>query len=154
MSKPKKFQAYYQSPLGWLKVEGAGRALTSMDFVLKKPVKKIDAMPLPAQRQLDQYFRRERKKFSLRLMPIGTVFQKKVWNALQTIPYGKKVAYREVATTIGCPQSVRAVARAIGQNKFPIVIPCHRVIGSNGSLTGYAYGLKKKAWLLDHEQGL
>ena len=147
----KIFQTYYHSPLGWLKIEGVGSSLVSMDFVSKKA---HDNSPLKVRRELDQYFRGKRKKFSLRLAPAGTLFQQKVWKALQNISYGKRISYGEIAVKIGRRKSVRAVARAIGQNKLPIVIPCHRVVSADGSLTGYAYGLRKKAWLLHHEAGL
>lgn len=154
MINPKVFCAYYRSPLGRLKIEGFGSSLLSVDFAPGKTRGKSSAISAKVRRQLDRYFRGQRGKFSLPLTPTGTIFQKRVWKALENIPYGKCVSYGEVAARLGCPKSVRAVARAIGQNKLPIIIPCHRVIGANGSLTGYAHGLRKKAWLLEHEAGL
>ena len=153
MKKTKIFRAYYRSPLGWLRIEGAGPSLRSLDFVSKKG-RGLSAVPSKIRRELDQYFRGRRKKFSLRLKPSGTPFQQKVWKTLQKISYGTKTSYEDIAKRIGNRKGVRAVASAIGRNKLAILIPCHRVIGKDGSLTGYAYGLRKKAWLLRREKGL
>lgn len=101
-----------------------------------------------AGRQLEQYFRGQRTRFELPLNPAGTEFQQSVWTALQRIPYGKTVSYSDVAQRIGRPRAVRAVGAANGANPIPIVIPCHRVIGKNGSLTGFAAGLSIKQRLL------
>ncbi len=102
--------------------------------------------------QLRDYFAGERQEFSLTLDPHGTPFQREVWAALQTIPYGVTITYGELARRIGKPNAVRAVGAANGQNPLPIVIPCHRVIGSDGSLTGYGGGLPIKRALLDLER--
>ena len=102
-------------------------------------------------RQLDEYFARERKEFTLPLLFVGTDFQKKVWNKLLEIPYGKTVSYCELARMIGMPTAVRAVANANGANAISIIAPCHRVIGSDHSLTGYGGGLAAKRLLLDLE---
>lgn len=104
------------------------------------------------EKELQEYFRGNLKTFTVPLDMIGTDFQKLVWNQLLKIPYGKTVSYRQQANAIGNPQSVRAVANANGMNKIAIVVPCHRVIGSNGTLTGYAGGLDKKRWLLNLER--
>jgi methylated-DNA-[protein]-cysteine S-methyltransferase len=101
--------------------------------------------------QLQDYFAGKRQTFTLALEPHGTPFQREVWAALQTIPYGKTISYGQLAQQIGKPNSVRAVGAANGQNPLPIVVPCHRVIGSNGSLTGYAGGLAVKRFLLNLE---
>ena len=154
MINQKTFRTYYRSPLGWLKIEGVDSSIKSLDFVSKKVPGRLSEPLITMRRELEQYFRGKRKKFSLRLAPVGTVFQQSVWKALKDIPYGRKISYRDVAVAIGHPKSVRAVANAIAQNKIAIVIPCHRVIGSDGSLAGYAYGLRKKAWLLGHERSL
>lgn len=98
-----------------------------------------------------EYFEGRRENFTVSLDAPGTEFQKKVWSELQKIPYGKTRSYAEQARRLGCPQSVRAVANANGMNRIGIIIPCHRVIGSNGDLTGYAGGLVRKKWLLDLE---
>ncbi len=101
--------------------------------------------------QLDEYFAGERKEFDLPLVLSGTDFQQAVWKALLQIPYGKTRTYMEQAKLLGDVNAIRAVARANGENCLGIIIPCHRVIGSDGSLTGYAGGLRAKKWLLEHE---
>ena len=102
-------------------------------------------------RQLDDYFRQERREFDLPLAPQGTAFQQTVWTALQAIPYGATISYRELAERIGRPAAVRAVGRANATNPIPIIIPCHRVIGSDGTLTGYGGGIEMKERLLKLE---
>ncbi len=104
------------------------------------------------EKQLREYFAKERKEFSLPLALVGTSFQEKVWKVLQTIPYGEVRSYKEQATAVGNPKGVRAVANANGKNRISIVIPCHRVIGSDGTLTGYASGIERKQFLLDLER--
>jgi len=101
--------------------------------------------------ELKEYFSKNLTKFTLPLDTIGTEFQKKVWNVLYTIPYGKTMSYSEQAKKYGNVKAIRAVASANGKNKISIILPCHRVIGKSGSLTGYAGGLDKKSWLLEHE---
>ena len=103
--------------------------------------------------QLDEYFLGKRRKFTLKIAPRGTAFQLDVWGALREIPYGETRSYREIARRIGKPEAIRAVGAANGANPLPIVVPCHRVIGSNGSLTGFGGGLAAKRYLLDLEQG-
>jgi AraC family transcriptional regulator, regulatory protein of adaptative response / methylated-DNA-[protein]-cysteine methyltransferase len=104
------------------------------------------------RRQLKEYFKGKRMKFSLTLLAPGTEFQKAVWNELLKIPYGSTRSYQEQADMLKNPLSVRAVAQANGANRLAIVIPCHRVIGSDGHLVGYGGGLERKKWLLDHEK--
>lgn len=104
------------------------------------------------KKQLEEYFNGERKAFSVPLITPGTEFQQLVWKELLRIPYGTTRTYLEQSVAIGNPGSVRAVAHANGMNRISIIIPCHRVIGSDGNLTGYGGGLKRKRWLLDHEQ--
>ena len=101
--------------------------------------------------QLGEYFSGQRKTFDYPLAPKGTEFQLAVWNALLAIPYGATVTYAELAQRIGKPSAVRAVGAANGANPIPVIIPCHRVIGSNGTLTGYGGGIERKQWLLAHE---
>ena len=103
------------------------------------------------RRQLEEYFAGNRKAFSIPLHPVGTDFQLQVWKALLNIPYGATRSYKQIATSIGRPEAVRAVAGAIGANGISILIPCHRIIGSNRSLTGYAGGLEAKRMLLEIE---
>lgn len=105
-----------------------------------------------AEQELGEYFAGQRQEFTLAIHAPGTDFQCSVWNVLQTIPYGETRSYQAQAVAIGNPQAVRAVASANGCNRIAIVIPCHRVIGKDGSLTGYAGGLERKRWLLEHEQ--
>ena len=104
-----------------------------------------------AEKQLEEYFSLKRKQFNLPYKQEGTAFMKKVWNALQEIPYGETRSYKQIAEEIGKPKAVRAVGMANNKNKIPIIIPCHRVIGSNGKLIGYALGLDVKKYLLDLE---
>ena len=106
-----------------------------------------------AAKQLGEYFAGTRKDFDLPLAPEGTPFQQKSWEALRAIPYGETISYGEQARRLGSPSAVRAVGAANGRNPISIIVPCHRVIGSNGSLTGFAAGLEAKAWLLRHESG-
>ena len=101
-----------------------------------------------AIRELDEYFRGERQQFALPLLFVGTDFQKQVWQQLHTIPYGQTISYGEMARQLGCPTSVRAVANANGANAMSLFAPCHRVIGSNGSLTGFGGGIEAKKYLL------
>jgi len=104
-------------------------------------------------RQLDEYFIGKRKEFELELLPQGTPFQMKVWQKLMEIPYGKTASYKDIAEAVDSPKAVRAVGGANNKNKICIIIPCHRVIGSDGSLVGYGGGIWRKEWLLKHEKG-
>ena len=101
--------------------------------------------------QLNEYFEGSRKHFDLKLNPQGTDFQKNIWKLLQSIPYGKTTSYLNLSKQYGDVKSIRAIANANGKNPLWIIVPCHRVIGSDGSLTGYAGGLHRKRWLLEHE---
>ncbi len=105
-----------------------------------------------AREELGAYFEGELTQFALPLLPQGTPFQRRVWEALRRIPFGETVSYGELARRIGTPDAVRAVGAANGRNPLPIVVPCHRVIGADGSLTGFGGGLERKRWLLDHER--
>lgn len=104
------------------------------------------------RKQLKEYFYGKRKEFSLSLLTPGTEFQQSVWKSLQEIPYGKTISYIDHAKILKKPEAVRAVARANGENRIAVVIPCHRVIGADGNLTGYGGGLGRKKWLIDHEK--
>lgn len=150
--------AYYSSPVGVIKIAADEKGITQIDFLReKKRVNFSDISNLSNKHlrncliQLDDYFKGERKSFNLKLNLKGTEFQKKVWYELIKIPFGKIISYGEVARRIKNEKAVRAVGQAIGKNPISIVIPCHRVIGSDGSLTGYASGLDIKKWLLEHE---
>ncbi len=142
-----------ETPLGIAKIVGDTNGITSVS-ILNSNEQVSNIIPEELQDciyQLRDYFQGERKYFSLKLNPEGTIFQKRVWNELQTIPFGKTVSYLELSKQLGDVKAIRAVANANGKNPLWIIVPCHRVIGSNGSLTGYAGGLHRKQWLLDHE---
>jgi methylated-DNA-[protein]-cysteine S-methyltransferase len=146
-----------QSPIGPLLLARDDEGLREIRFGKGAPFAipsdwtRDDAALEDVTAQLDEYFAGRRKAFDLALAPAGTGFQRSVWSALLTIPFGRTVSYLDVARTLGRPGSVRAVGAANGANPIPIVIPCHRVIGSDGSLTGYGGGLETKTWLLRHE---
>jgi methylated-DNA-[protein]-cysteine S-methyltransferase len=145
--------AYIPSPLGITKIEGDEHGIRSIT-VLNDEEELTAVIPEvleDAVYQLQEYFDGKRETFNLELNPQGTDFQKKVWDGLLQIPYGKRISYLELSKTLGDIKAIRAVAAANGKNPLWIVIPCHRVIGSDGSLTGYAGGLHRKKWLLDHE---
>jgi methylated-DNA-[protein]-cysteine S-methyltransferase len=148
------FNTYYQSPIGLIEVTGTLDSITSLFFIdedLSFSPESNDYLEI-CKTQLDEYFRGIRIDFDLKLKFEGTEFQKKVWNELLKIPYGETKSYLWQSKKLGDPMAIRAVAKANGENKIPIIIPCHRVIASNGSLTGYAGGLWRKKWLLDHER--
>jgi len=146
--------AYYNSPLGILKISADEKGIKEIDFV-KKGIKSTQnsSSEIIDQciRQLDEYFQGKRETFELKLNPKGTEFQKRVWKELWEIPYGKTLSYGDIARRIKNQEAVRAVGQAIGRNPISIIIPCHRVIGGDGSLTGFASGLWRKEWLLKHE---
>jgi methylated-DNA-[protein]-cysteine S-methyltransferase len=141
------------SPLGFVLIEGnedgiSKISVTSDETILSKSIPELfNAVVV----QLKEYFEGNRTDFQFKINPNGTDFQKKVWEELLNIPFGKTASYQEVTNNLGDPKAIRAVANANGKNPLWIVVPCHRVIGSDGSLTGYAGGLWRKKWLLDHE---
>jgi methylated-DNA-[protein]-cysteine S-methyltransferase len=146
------FKAYYRSPIGILEIVGTQNGVSSVSFV--DVAEEIGGIPPELEdsvSQLDDYFGGRRKEFSLKLDLQGTAFQNQVWCELQRVPFGKTVSYLDVAMAVGTRESTRAVGRANGQNPVVIIVPCHRVIGSDGSLTGYGGGLWRKRWLLDFE---
>jgi len=141
------------SPLGFTKIVGDDDGIVSIT-VLNSEEKITDIIPVELEDcvfQLQEYFDGKRKAFDIKLNPEGTDFQKKVWNQLLEIPYGKTLSYLELSKQLGDVKAIRAVANANGKNPIWIIIPCHRVIGSDGSLTGYAGGIWRKKWLLAHE---
>ncbi|TXG37088.1 methylated-DNA--[protein]-cysteine S-methyltransferase [Seonamhaeicola maritimus] len=141
------------SPLGYTKIVGDVDGISSV-IVVNSEEKITDIIPEILEDctiQLKEYFEGTRKEFSLKLNPLGTNFQMKVWKQLEQIPYGKSISYLELSKQLGDPKAIRAVANANGKNPLWIIVPCHRVIGSDGSLTGYAGGLHRKQWLLNHE---
>jgi AraC family transcriptional regulator, regulatory protein of adaptative response / methylated-DNA-[protein]-cysteine methyltransferase len=131
----------------------AARECRDLMKLLKQPIEEGDNAHLQKlTKQLNDYFKGDLQKFSVPLVTPGTDFQQAVWKELQEIPFGKTRSYQEQANALNKPDSVRAVANANGMNRISIVIPCHRVIGSDGRLTGYGGGLRRKKWLLDHEK--
>lgn len=144
----------YQTPRGMITLESDGSALTRVVFgqQVLNGIKKPTELTNQAASELQEYFAGKRFAFSVPLNPEGTPFQKVVWEALLTIPYGETRTYKQIAEQIGHPQSYRAVGGANNKNPLPIFIPCHRVIGTDGSLTGYASGTKIKEGLLLLEQ--
>lgn len=143
---------YLASPLGLVEVAASEQGLVAVTFCDKprQPVQ-VQHVATEAKRQLIAYFAQELREFDLPLAAAGTVFQQQVWQALTTVPYGKTASYGDIAKAINNPKGVRAVGLANGKNPIAIIVPCHRIIGANGTLTGYAGGLDKKAWLLAHE---
>lgn len=144
------------SPIGTLWLTGDGAALTGLYMerpaLLDLPGQVEDDAPFAAAReQLAAYFAGERHEFDLPLDPVGTPFQQQVWAALRAIPYGETRSYREIAEQLGRPTASRAVGAANGRNPISVIVPCHRVVGSSGVLTGYAWGLERKRALLDLE---
>ncbi len=144
--------AYLQTPIGITEFKGDENGLASITVLDKnKPIGIIPDILKDAVTQFQEYFEGDRINFDLKLNPEGTDFQKKVWNALLKIPFGKTISYLELSKQLGDVKAIRAVASANGKNPLWIVVPCHRVIGTNGDLTGYAGGLHRKKWLLEHE---
>jgi len=144
---------YINSPLGITKIIGDLNGIASVS-VLNTNITPSDTIPEVLEDcvlQLNEYFNGERKQFSLKLNVKGTKFQERVWHAISSIPYGKTTSYLQLSRQLGDDKAIRAVANANGKNPLWIIIPCHRVIGSNGSLTGYAGGTFRKQWLLEHE---
>lgn len=145
---------YINSPLGITKIIGneAGIAIISVSDVGTNEVSpEIPKVLKDAVSQLQEYFEGKRTDFDLKLNPQGTEFQQKVWKSLLEIPYGKTISYMDQTKKLGDVKAIRAVASANGKNPLWIVVPCHRVIGTNGSLTGYAGEIWRKKWLLEHE---
>ncbi|NJN42395.1 MAG: methylated-DNA--[protein]-cysteine S-methyltransferase [Flammeovirgaceae bacterium] len=143
---------YYQSPIGELEIKSRNEHITSILF-LKDTRKEESIAPVIEHciQELDEYFYKGRKFFSVPISTDGSAFQQKVWNELAQIPYGSTASYTDISLRIGDLNSIRAVGLANGQNPISIIVPCHRVIGKNGDLVGYAGGLDKKEWLLEHE---
>ncbi len=153
------YYSYTDSPIGRLLLAGTADALKVIGFSSGNKARgaetgweRYDAPFAGVKRQLGEYFAGERQSFELELAPEATAFQAQVLAALRTIPYGETRSYQDVAVAIGKPKAVRAVGGANGNNPIPIVIPCHRVVGSNGALTGFGGGLDTKRFLLDLER--
>jgi len=150
------YTTYYHSPLGLLKISGTEEYISEVNFIdnaekKSRPGNHIPPMIIRCIEEFIQYFQGDRRTFDVPVNQEGTPFQKEVWNELSAIPFGKTISYLELAIRTGDPKATRAVANANGKNNVAIIVPCHRVIGSNKSLVGYAGGLWRKKWLLDHE---
>ena len=153
------WQVSYESPVGTLWLAGQGNELNLLSFEKNADLCENEQMTDSVRRWLDSYFRREPADVEFVLAPQGTRFQRLIWKLLMEIPFGQTRTYgdlaREAANILGKEKmSPQAVGQAVGRNPIAIIIPCHRVIGAGGRLTGYAYGLERKAWLLGHEQKL
>ncbi len=152
------YQQSLMTPLGELAVRASESGITQVQFLVATDIERSgneehgNAITALGIEQLSEYFAGERQIFALPLAPQGTEFQQKIWTALQTIEFGVSCSYGDIAKDIHQPTAARAVGMANSKNPIAIVIPCHRVIGKNGTLTGYAGGLDKKSWLLQHEQ--
>jgi methylated-DNA-[protein]-cysteine S-methyltransferase len=150
------YKTYYTSKIGVIELTATGRAIRSLVFMPEDTAPEVSDPAIPdilraGLEQLDEYFRGRRRQFDLALEPEGTSFQKSVWDQLLLVGYGETVSYLDIALILKNRNAVRAVGGANSQNPISIIIPCHRVIGSDGSLTGYGGGLWRKAWLLKHE---
>jgi methylated-DNA-[protein]-cysteine S-methyltransferase len=150
------YTACYQSEIGPFEIVGNEKGILTIKFNTK-PVKTNRKLPpcmRECMRQMDEYFNGRRKKFNLPLLLNGTDFQKAVWRQLEKIPFGRTASYGDVARAIDRPKAFRAVGNANNKNPIPLIIPCHRVIGSDGKLVGFGGGIWRKEWLLDHEKKL
>ena len=145
--------AFLKTPIGTAKIIGNKDGIAEISVLDDEHTTTEDPEELlkSCMMQLEEYFNGQRKTFSVRLNPLGTDFQKRVWDELLNIPFGKRTSYMKQTLQLGDEKAIRAVASANGKNPIWIIIPCHRVVGSDGSLTGYAGGLWRKKWLLEHE---
>ena len=146
-------EAVLQTPIGNVKITGSPEGVESVQYSNEQSTPEVVSSTIiqTAKNELTEYFTGQRTTFDFPIHLRGTDFQLKVWNALLQIPFGKTISYHELAVALGDPKSIRAAAAANGKNPLAIVVPCHRVIGANGDLVGYAGGLDKKKWLLQHE---
>ncbi len=149
----------YDSPVGVIEIVGTDEAICSIlfsdkDMIVDNIQDETPKVLKDCFSQLDEYFKGERHEFTFPYSFEGTDFQKTVWTALTSIPFAETGSYSDIAVSIGNEKAVRAVGSANGKNKLSIVVPCHRIIGSNGKLTGYAGGLWRKEWLLQHEKSV
>lgn len=148
------FVQYLMTPVGAVQIEASEVGLTGVAFIgdtLPAQGETPNAITQAVTAQLSSYFQGQRQQFDLPLMPHGSIFQQQVWQQLLTIPAGSTINYAQLAAQLGKPKAAQAVGQANGRNPIAVIIPCHRVIGKDGSLTGYAGGLERKAWLLQHE---
>jgi methylated-DNA-[protein]-cysteine S-methyltransferase len=152
---PNKYISYLKSPIGEIKITADENSVNSILFVFndtEMEEENINDVLTQCKKELSEYFSGKRKDFEVPITQSGTSFQQRVWSELLKIPYGETVSYNFIAESLGDKKSIRAVGASNGKNQVSIIVPCHRVIGSNGSLTGYAGGLWRKKWLLNHEK--
>lgn len=145
---------YYHSPIGMIEIRCAGELITQIEFIDGEEITVIypqNKTLVNCLTQLDEYFKGTRKTFELQFDQPGTDFQQKTWQLLQHISFGHTISYADLAKKTGNPNYIRAIAKANGKNKIAVIVPCHRVIGSDDQLVGYAWGLWRKKWLLEHE---
>ncbi len=152
MGENRQYYGYYASPIGLIEIGSTATGVTSLSFVERRRAD-FDSHPMldQATRQIAEYFDGRRHAFDLSIDLQGTPFQREVWQQLLKVPFGQIVSYQGIANIIGRPRAARAVGAANGRNPISIIVPCHRVVGSDGSLTGYGGGLWRKEWLLRHE---
>lgn len=145
------YKVNYNSPIGPLLISADENSITSIEFDKSCQTELTSELTSKCILQLEEYFQGERSDFDLPLNPEGTKFQQAVWNKLNETPFGKSISYSDLAISLGNIKTIRAAGTANGRNKIPIIIPCHRVIGKDGSLVGFSGGLWRKEWLLKHE---
>lgn len=158
MAEPGAQRAFYKSPIGTIEIRGTEAGVSDLNFVKAKgsrqggaPRRNLPAPLAEALAQLEEYFQGRRRTFTVKLDLGGTEFQKRVWTELLAIAYGRTTTYKAIAEAVGRPAATRAVGGANHRNPVSIIVPCHRVVGSDGGLTGYGGGLWRKEWLLRHE---
>lgn len=152
---PNKYVTYLRSPIGQIKLTGDETSVNSILFVFddtEMEEENLNSVLTQCKKELLEYFAGKRNEFTVPVKQAGTEFQQKVWHELEKIHYGKTVSYNFIAESLGDKKAIRAVGAANGRNQISIIVPCHRVIGSDGSLTGYAGGMWRKKWLLNHER--
>ncbi|WP_410982273.1 methylated-DNA--[protein]-cysteine S-methyltransferase [Bacillus cereus] len=145
------YRAYYDSEIGLLEITANDEGIMSVIFVEERKKEIKNQIVEQCLTELDEYFHQKRTEFTVPLSAIGTQFQKNVWDALYTIPFGVSASYLDIAEKVGNTKAVRAIGGANSRNPISIIVPCHRVIGKSGKLVGYAGGLWRKEWLLKHE---
>ncbi|MFN1833630.1 methylated-DNA--[protein]-cysteine S-methyltransferase [Balneola sp. MJW-20] len=148
------YVSFLESPVGMLRILSNGKGITEIKFIDYEGPDDPDIHTEAAKTQLKEYFEGLRDRFDLDLLPDGTRFEQSVWDKLNEIPHGSTCCYSDIAEKLGEPSKAQAVGRANGKNPIAIVIPCHRVIGKNKDLVGYAGGIERKEWLLKHEGAL
>ncbi len=156
-----QFSTYYQSPVGLIRISGNDSFISEISFIdnIQKPPadprrRQLPTLLIQCAEELIQYFHGQRRIFELPINQQGTEFQQRVWTELGSIAFGNTISYLELSRRLGDSKAIRAAAAATGRNRIAIILPCHRVIGSNNNLVGYAGGLWRKKWLLEHEAKL